>query len=1029
MENIIKKKSKKMNVFLLLCSLLLVFTVSWAIRLRGTAFNMDENCYTYSDDMLTANVNVESNEKLPVGISMKLLSYTAEEAEEMNKNVLVSSDGELKESTRYFELKWYLEGEEYILPQNTNVRIDIDFSENMNLAAENSKSDFKVLNLSHKADEDGYKAIDDVIFQTDSEDGALIGASIEAVDLGLFALEAIEPVGTNAEKMKEEETAEKDNEDVPAAAMALNESYVTDTSASGTTPSKAPQRAPGKSGVYFHGMKYPGYQTSQYMLIDNNRNIELAQTFVLVPRENLSYSSSKGYYWQLPSGESNQWSAKTASQHTYEVAYCMDAVTPITKGSLETDNNWYSSYYDRTEIENYGGFTPEQKEKLRGIIENSYPFLTDSEMLAVLEQNGISVSTENIQGKMTAAVQWAIWSITNPSTMVGYGIRETSVAKITLRDYNPQFWQIGTDYYGNPIYQGFGYRTLNPIYDPNLSSSYYSDTYKRTVSYSEINEITAIKDWLVNDAESSQMEIVSLNYSLSSNGDNTANVIVTVNLSRPLTAAEAMQLDATLLVDGMTNTVKVPTGVTEFNIPLENVPYSNLKNGKVTLSGMLQDRMHVYHYLTQGTLYNNNAYDRTIDLQNMISASWEPEQVELETDFEIDSSITSVLVQKVWDDNENPERPEAVTVNLLQNGQVYMVATLSSNNNWKYTWINLPRVDATGAEYTYSVREIVVDGYTAEVTNEGNSFIITNRQEEVPQAQLIIKKTDSTDNSKYLSGAVFEVYQRTSSGGVTIPGTAYTGVLAETVTTDAQGKAYLSDLVEGGMFYIVETKAPSGYMLDSTAYPFYYYNSDIVYEGTNQASVVIYENGIPVITRTNEPSESPPEDAQIILKKADSEDPVKLLAGAEFELYKKNLQTGKTTVPGTNIKADLVGAFTTNESGVAYIKGIDTKSFSDYYLVETKAPEGYKLDPSPVKMLLADTFFWVTFEGKPKSDITDKENGLYVLTVNNEKDIVQAYMLPETGGIGTRWFNITGLVLITISIMYGCVKLRKNRQA
>ena len=78
-------------------------------------------------------------------------------------------------------------------------------------------------------------------------------------------------------------------------------------------------------------------------------------------------------------------------------------------------------------------------------------------------------------------------------------------------------------------------------------------------------------------------------------------------------------------------------------------------------------------------------------------------------------------VEKVWNDNNNPDRPTAITVQLLRNGEVVETVTLSAANGWSYNW---PELDAG---YTWSVKEVnVADGYTASVSRSGNTFIITN---------------------------------------------------------------------------------------------------------------------------------------------------------------------------------------------------------------------------------------------------------------------------------------------------------------
>lgn len=86
-------------------------------------------------------------------------------------------------------------------------------------------------------------------------------------------------------------------------------------------------------------------------------------------------------------------------------------------------------------------------------------------------------------------------------------------------------------------------------------------------------------------------------------------------------------------------------------------------------------------------------------------------------------------VKKVWDDDDNPERPLSVSVALFKDDvQLSDGVTLSSGNEWTTTW---PGLDPRGQ---YSVKEInCPKEYTPTYTREGNTFIVTNKL--LPKAQ------------------------------------------------------------------------------------------------------------------------------------------------------------------------------------------------------------------------------------------------------------------------------------------------------
>lgn len=93
---------------------------------------------------------------------------------------------------------------------------------------------------------------------------------------------------------------------------------------------------------------------------------------------------------------------------------------------------------------------------------------------------------------------------------------------------------------------------------------------------------------------------------------------------------------------------------------------------------------------------------------------------------------TEVSGEKEWSDFDNQftSRPEKVTVQLYQNGnkvEGYELQT-TANNNWSYTFRNLPKVDEEGKDYIYTVKEVNVPAnYTAaaEDMNVTNTLVTT----------------------------------------------------------------------------------------------------------------------------------------------------------------------------------------------------------------------------------------------------------------------------------------------------------------
>ena len=84
-------------------------------------------------------------------------------------------------------------------------------------------------------------------------------------------------------------------------------------------------------------------------------------------------------------------------------------------------------------------------------------------------------------------------------------------------------------------------------------------------------------------------------------------------------------------------------------------------------------------------------------------------------------------VLKKWEDNNNEAkaRPARVTVRLYNDDGYVGKVELNQDNKWQYTFENLPKVMANGAEYTYYIREAAVSSYQATYDDAENGTFLT----------------------------------------------------------------------------------------------------------------------------------------------------------------------------------------------------------------------------------------------------------------------------------------------------------------
>ena len=289
------------------------------------------------------------------------------------------------------------------------------------------------------------------------------------------------------------------------------------------------------------------------------------------------------------------------------------------------------------------------------------------------------------------------------------------------------------------------------------------------------------------------------------------------------------------------------------------------------------------------------------------------------------TKYTDLSVTKKWSDSSNAYgvRPSSITVYLYRStstpvstsGNYYKKAELKASNNWKYTWKDELKsyVDSSGKTINYSFKlvEAVPSKYSGSMTgwsgdvDSGYSATITNT---VQTGYAYLKK--SSNNSTLTSG----------NGNYSLAGATY-GIYTDSACTKSTGKT-LTTTSDGstnkvtlavGTYYVKETKASKGYMLDTTTH-----------------KVTISSGQTATIT-----SKEPPMSVTINLTKvSDNPDVTSIndlysLKGAEYSIYSDSACT------------KYVNKITTDANGKGTITGLPLNT---YYIKETKASPGFAKD-------------------------------------------------------------------------------------
>ncbi len=159
---------------------------------------------------------------------------------------------------------------------------------------------------------------------------------------------------------------------------------------------------------------------------------------------------------------------------------------------------------------------------------------------------------------------------------------------------------------------------------------------------------------------------------------------------------------------------------------------------------------------------------------------------------------------------------------------------------------------------------------------------------------------------------------------------------------------------------------------------------------------------------------------KLTIKKVSQDNPLLLLEGAEFDLYRAaytgetNTVTGgsggtvKLLPSGSYVKVNSA-SITTGTLGTATVSNLEP---GDYYLIETKAPDGYTLPTEVLQFNLTRTAVTVATQ-TGKESLIEGSSQSAVLTVKNDSGME----LPQTGGQGTTWYIVSGAFLIMCSLI------------
>lgn len=110
-----------------------------------------------------------------------------------------------------------------------------------------------------------------------------------------------------------------------------------------------------------------------------------------------------------------------------------------------------------------------------------------------------------------------------------------------------------------------------------------------------------------------------------------------------------------------------------------------------------------------------------------------------------------------------------------------------------------------------------------------------------------------------------------------------------------------------------------------------------------------------------------------------------------------------------------VAEVVTNEEGIAVLYGL---AYGTYYIVETKAPEGYNLLTQPIAVIIDETSHLTEEDGWKDSDGNVVDHTVQVVNTK--------FVLPDSGGWGTELYTITGLWIMFSAVVLLMMNIRRH---
>lgn len=568
----------------------------------------------------------------------------------------------------------------------------------------------------------------------------------------------------------------------------------------------------------------------------------------------------------------------------YDVTYCCDVTTPIV----------YGTNYKRVNLEDSNYYGKNASKHIRAILENSYPYVSVDQMKANLKAGGLNANFVDSlsRGDLISAVQMAIWSYANSNDFNGAtGYYATIDVKTNIgRNFNP------IHDYTNETWNwtaGYGLRTYDAEDEYRINNlAYYLCNLEGVEANDDqivISNIKVSRADLV--ARSTDLYNVGMYVYLNNGGRENDDLVVNV-------ISYHVNEDGTTTITSRNN--QPVNGREKISISVNARKNDMIK---VTVEGTQTVSKGVYFYEPEG--------GRDVS-QSLVGVSQGKTRIKVEETFEFVENIDQMGLRIYKTDGNTGYPLSDITFDIYKvNETVEDLSKKPTSEEIEKIKVEENKVaslttDTTGYAHTTLEKGIylIVEQHNSEkvkapadpfyltipmqqqiVDDEGNTSIevldivsiypkndSTEEPEEPPvvpptpdkvTGQFSILKVDSKDK-QVLERAKFQLYKPALPTDTNTETIEYNGIKYAVVPvfvdgneviliTDENGTA-ISPKLECGAYFLVETKAPSGYNLLEEAISITILSSEVsdiqVFEIENKRGVLLPETGGSGITYT-----------------------------------------------------------------------------------------------------------------------------------------------------------------------------------